>query len=136
MKGTNHDYKALANLSVDKIITDNLPCWQVDFQAAAKYLDPPNFCGCQKSSEKNCGRHKRRQIGKIRSAAAKSSANLWPSLPFLLSLDFYTSNSTTFRANRVSHKSQYHNVYETYWLILSEDCGYICEVAMIDGLHT
>jgi len=53
--------------------------------AAAEYPDTPNFCHQRKSAEKNCSRRKRHRICKVRSAAAKSSAEF----AILLSLELF-----------------------------------------------
>jgi len=52
---------------------------------SAEFLPRPNI------RRKHCGRRKRRRIYKFRSAAAKNSANLQLSLPFLLSVKLYSS---------------------------------------------
>jgi len=65
----------------------------LDFLADAEYPDPPNFFRRRKSAGEKCCCRKHRQIRKIGSAAAKTSANLQLNLPFLLSLKLHNSRA-------------------------------------------
>ena len=115
-KVTTGSFVAFQLLHIMKFLNnmehDSFSAIAVDFLAAAKYSDPPNFFPPPKIHRKNYVRRKRCQICKIRRGASKTQANLRLSLPF------YQAQNCILCL-----------------LITSEKSGFICAMLVFSGNH-